>query len=184
MLLSHCQYPAVVVELDEEYAEEEPVMPESAPATAAVEAPAEPEEVMQIPLTTEETEDLQKVLTPLCEAQADIEVYYHGIEYMGDKPLTVLLGTISPQEFQALAAATHSVATGEVTDDFERYTFGSLQGQRVEAYISRSNREYGIELTDATAVYAPRFHDIIQELRKNLVLPPPTPALTAKNTQH
>ena len=61
-------------------------------------------------------------------------------------------------------------------------TFGTLNGKKIEAYISLSNREYGIELTGAPAVYAPQFHDRVLAMRKMLVLP--TAGSTAENTQH
>ncbi len=139
-------------------------------------------EYSYVPLTAEETEDLHGVLSPLCETQEDINVYYHGIQYKGDKPLVYLLGTLKAEDFKLLAASSYSVAYGEVIDDFERYTFGSLNGKKVEAYISQSNREYGIELTGAPAVYAPEFHDRVLAMRKTQVLPPADS--TAEDTQH
>ncbi|MBQ4593951.1 MAG: hypothetical protein IJA81_04925 [Akkermansia sp.] len=135
-----------------------------------------------VALTAEETEDLHKLLHPLCHAQEPINVYYHGIQYKGDKPLVYLLGTLKAEDFILLASATQAVTYGEVIDDFERYTFRTPQGEKVEAYISQSNRNYGIELTGAPAVYAPIFHDRIMAMRSNLVLPPA--GSTAKNAQH
>lgn len=135
-----------------------------------------------VALTAEETEDLHKLLHPLCNAQEPINVYYHGIQYKGDKPLVYLLGTLKAEDFMLLASSTQAVTCGEVTDDFERYTFRSPQGEKVEAYISQSNRNYGIELTGAPAVFAPEFHDRISALRSTLVLPPA--GSSAKNAQH
>lgn len=140
------------------------------------------QEYSHMPMTAEETEDLHEVLRPLCDTQEAINVYYHGIEYKGDKPVVYLLGTLHADDFKQLATSTHAVAYGEVIDDFERYTFGSLNGKKVEAYISLSNREYGIELTGAPAVYAPQFHDRVLAMRKMLVLP--AADSTAENTQH
>lgn len=136
-----------------------------------------------VALTAEETEDLHKVLRPLCETQDAINVYYHGIQYKGDKPMVYLLGTLKAEDFILLANATQAVTYGEVIDDFERYTFRTPQGEKVEAYISQSNRNYGIELTGAPAVYAPEFHDRILAMRSNLVLPPVAES-TAENAQH
>lgn len=136
----------------------------------------------QLPMTAEETEDLHEVLRPLCDTQEEINVYYHGIQYKGDKPIVYLLGTLKADDFKLLISATQAVAYGEVIDDFERYTFGTLNGKKVEAYISRSNREYGIELTGAPALYAPEFHDRVIAMRNNLVLPPE--GLPAKDAQH
>lgn len=137
---------------------------------------------VQLPMTSEESEDLNKVLAPLCATQEDVSVYYHGIQYKGEKPKTYLLGKVNAAYFQQLATATHSVATGEVTDDFERYTFQSGDSKPVEAYISRSNREYGIELTEATAVYAPAFHDLIVTMRN--LWEQALAASVAQQTQH
>ena len=139
-------------------------------------------EYSHMPMTAEETEDLHKVLSPLCDTQEEINVYYHGIQYKGDKPIVYLLGTLKADDFKLLISATQAVAYGEVIDDFERYTFGTLTGKKVEAYISRSNREYGIELTGAPALYAPEFHDRVIAMRNNLVLPPES--LPAKDAQH
>lgn len=133
-------------------------------------------------LTAEEAEDLHKLLRPLCETQEPISVYYHGIQHKGDKPLVYLLGTLKAEDFLLLSGSTQAVTYGEVTDDFERYTFRTTQGERVEAYISQSNRNYGIELTGAPAVYAPEFHDRISAMRSTLVLPPA--GSTAENAQH
>lgn len=168
-----------------------------APATAVAPLPVEPiapvEELtepeladgvaIQVPMTLEETEDLQKLLGPLCETQEEITVHYHGIQYKGDKPKSIPLGTLSAADFQALASTTQSVATGEVIDDFELYSFRSKNGKKVEAYISQSNREYGIELKGAPAVYAPEFHDRVLAMRNSLVQHEQESS-TTKDAQH
>lgn len=177
-LLCRCHTAAPTQHMVEEVQDE--------PAVPAEAMPAEQEEeeiAVQIPLTPEETEDLQKVIAPLCETQDDITVHYHGIQYKGDKTKPIPLGVLSAAAFQALAASTQSVATGEVNDDFELYTFHAKNGKKAEAYISLSNREYGIELTGAPAVYAPEFHDLILSLRNALVLQQQAES-AAKDTQH
>lgn len=164
ILLCQCNSSKSVEQMDDSI--DDPVPAAESASSQQAAAGMNPGDVaVQLPLTPEETEDLNKVLAPLCATQEDVSVYYHGIQYKGEKPRTYLLGKVNAAYFQQLATATHSVATGEVTDDFERYTFQSGNSKPVEAYISRSNREYGIELTEATAVYSPAFHDLIVALR-------------------
>lgn len=178
-LLCRCHTAAPTQHMEE--VQDEPATQAEAEVMPPVQA--EEEVAVQIPLTPEETEDLQKVIAPLCETQDDITVHYHGIQYKGDKTKPIPLGTLSVAAFQTLASSTQCVATGEVNDDFELYSFHAKNGKKAEAYISLSNREYGIELTGAPAVYAPEFHDLILSLRNALVLQQQAES-AAKDTQH
>lgn len=190
MLLCQCNSSKPIEQIDDTVDDPMPAVEPTRPTHNEVTAPTQetetepavPEEAVQLVMTDEEAEDLYKVITPLCAAQGEIDVYYHGIQYKGEKPKAYLLGKLTALDFLPLATATHSVANGEVADDFERYTFRPVNGTPVEAYISRSNREYGIELTEAPAVYAPAFHDRILAMRNTFVIPP-DPSV-AQQAQH